>query len=189
MKKCLVVSLLFSLLLVGGAAFATEGGISFDLSPSYATEPIGPFGGGWGIDLGANADFARLGINVNLPQNMRLQGRASVGYYEWTKDYIFGDSLEYTRYPFDVGGRFVYSINPQFKAHGDLAIEISRDKFEVSVAPGVKSSTSEWNIGAVPGVGITYYVNDQFYVGADARYHALSDDYFTLGATFGFNIP
>ncbi len=179
MKKVLFLAVSLSLLLVGGTALAAEGGYSFDFSPSFATDPISAVDSGWGFDVGANADFGKLGIKVNLPQNVKLQARASVGYYKWTDSF-----MKYQRYPFDLGGRFVYSINPQFKAHGDLAIEISRDKLTAFGA-----SDTDTNIGIVPGLGVTYYINDQFYVGADVRYHAINDSYYTLGAVVGFNIP
>lgn len=183
MKRVLILALSVSLLFIGGSAFAANSGASLDFSGSVASEPTGGFGTGWGLDVGANVDFARLGIKVNLPEKMKMQARASAGYYKWTDD-VFGVDLEYRRIPFDVGGRFVYTINPQAHAYGDLGVEVSFDRREF-----FGSSETDTNLGLVPGVGINYYLNDRVYIGAEVRAHLIKDAYSTFGANVGFDLP
>lgn len=175
--------LVLALLLVSGAAFAADSGASLDVSASVGTEPRGGFGTGWGVDLGGNVDFNRIGIKVNLPENMKIQARASIGYYKWTDDGADPDR-DYRRIPLDLGGRFVYTINPQLKAHGDLALEASFDKRD-----DFGGSETDTRVGLVPGAGITYYLNDQLTVGAEARMHVITDSYATFGVNVGFSLP
>ncbi len=181
MKKVLFLACAF--LLVGGSAAAADSSASVDLSASFATAPQSFFDDGWGVDVGGNVDFDRLGIKVNLPQNMKVQARASLGYYKWSRDFE-GTDFTYRRIPLDVGGRFVYTINPMLKAHGDLAVEVSFDKGEA-----FGYSETETNVGLVPGVGITYFASDVVTLGADVRYHVITDRYVSLGVNVGFNIP
>ena len=52
-----------------------------------------------------------------------------------------------------------------------------------------KVSESDTNLGITPGVGILFPISNQFYIGGNLNWHIISDDYFTLGVTIGFNLP
>ena len=189
MKK--VVLTLLALVLVSGTAFAAGSagsGVSFDLSGNYASEPASGFDGTFGLELGANVPLSRLGMEVGTSKGVQLEGRASLSYYNWDEN-IFGADLEYRRLPLFVGGRVVAPVSSQIKVYGQLGLELSFDKVEVFI-PGLgKGSESDTNLGITPGVGILFPISNQFYVGGNLNWHIISDDYFTLGVTVGFNLP
>lgn len=195
MKK--VAFLLLVLAFTSGAAFAADpqagrGGVSFDLSGNYATEPASGFGGTFGPELGANVSLSRLGMNVSASKGVDVQGRASLAYYNWDES-EFGVDVSFRRIPFFLGGRVVAPVSPQMKVYGQLGLEVSFDRAEVAVdIPGIgviKDSASETHLGLTPGVGILFPVSNQFYVGANLSYHIIEDSYATLGVTVGFNLP
>ena len=184
---------LLALVLISGTAFAAGGqagqsGPSLDLSGNFATEPAGDFGTTFGLEVGANVPLNRLGMNVATSKTVELQGRASLSYYNWDES-IFGVDLEYRRIPFFVGARVLAPVAPQLKVYGQLGLELSFDRAEAFL-PGLgRVSDSDINIGITPGVGIIFPVSNQVYLGANLNWHIISDSYFTLGVTVGFNLP
>ncbi len=190
MKKVAIMFL--ALVLVSGTAFAAGSqagsGASADLSLNYASEPASGFDGTFGLELGANVPLSRLGMNVSTSKGVELEGRASLSYYNWDETF-FGQDLEYRRIPFFVGGRVLAPVSPQLKVYGQLGLELSFDKVEVFV-PGLgRFSESDTNLGLAPGVGIIFPVSNQLYLGGNLSWHIISDNYFTLGVTVGFNLP
>jgi len=189
MKK--VAFALLALVFVSGTAFAAGSagsGVSFDLSGNYASEPASGFDGTFGLELGANVPFSRLGMDAGTSKGVELQGRASLSYYNWDQGF-FGADLEYRRIPLFVGGRVVAPLSSQVKVYGQLGLELSFDKVDVFI-PGLGSgSESDTNIGITPGVGILFPISNQFYLGGNLNWHIISDDYFTVGLTVGFNLP
>jgi len=189
MKK--VALMLLGLVLVSGTAFAAGGttgsGVSVDLSGNYASEPASGFDGTFGPELGVNVDLNRLGLNVGS-KTVEVQGRASLSYYNWDQS-IFGVELEYRRIPLFVGARVLTAASPQIKLYGQLGLELSFDKVEAFHPVFGKVSESDTNLGLVPGVGILFPISNQLYLGGNLNWHIVSDNYFTLGVTVGFNLP
>ncbi|MGE5189181.1 MAG: outer membrane beta-barrel protein [Gemmatimonadota bacterium] len=187
-----IAFMILALVLVSGTAFAAGGqagsGVSVDLSGNYASEPASGFDGTFGVELGANADLNRLGINLATSKSVELQGRASLSYYNWDESF-FGQDFEYRRIPFFLGARVLAPMSPQVKVYGQLGLEISFDRVELYNPVFGKVSESDTNLGLTPGVGILFPVSNQFYLGGNLSWHIISDDYFTLGVTVGFNIP
>jgi len=186
MRK-IVFAVLFSLLVFANADVAgAGGGIGIDLSGNWATEPSSGFGDTFGLELGLNVDFKKLGLNVDS-KNMDFQGRISLGYYDWDKTQS-GFNLDYQRVPLFLGARVVTSLAPQVKLYGQLGLEFSFDDKEYLNASG-KQSNSELNVGLTPGIGLLFPISNSFYAAIRLDYHIISDDYATLGLTLGFNLP
>lgn len=184
MKK--IAIMLLGLALASGTALAQTtapagSGISVDLSGNYASEPDGGFGGTFGLELGGNLDLTR---SFDAPKSIEIQGRASLGYYNWDDD-VAGVELEYRRIPLFIGGRVLTPVAPQLKLYGQLGLELSFDNKE-NLGAG---SDSDTHLGLTPGVGLIVPLSNQFYVGADLGWHVIKDSYVTLGVTVGFNLP
>lgn len=188
-KKVLLLLALFPLALPGTAL--AQGRTGFDISGDYATEPKGGYGGEFGFEVGFNTDFATLGIPIVLGENIRSQARLSVGYYDFD-DTVQGLGISYERIPVFLGGRFSTPVSPILDVYGDLGLELSFDD-EERVRPGPPApfvdSDRELNVGIRPQVGVAYRVTDVITVGAKFGWHIISDDYFTMGAVVGFNLP
>lgn len=183
MKK--VAFIFLGLALVSGTALAQDAapagsGISVDLSVNYASEPRGGFDDTFGLAVGGNLDLTK---SFSAPQNIEIQGRASLGYYNWDDD-VAGVELEYRRIPLFLGGRVLTPVAPQLKLYGQLGLEVSFDKREF-----LGGSDSDVHVGLTPSVGLIVPLTNQFYVGADLGWHIVKDDYVTLGVAVGFNLP
>ena len=185
MKK--VAIMLLALVLVSGTAFAAgsqtgQGAFSLDLSGNFASEPDSDFDWTFGPEFGVNADLSRLGVDIGT-KSFELQARASMSYYNFDGS-VNNVDLEYRRIPFFAGGRILFPVSPQAKLYGQLGLEVSFDKVD-----HVGGSESDTNLGLVPGVGIIFPVSNQLYLGLNLNMHLISDTYFTLGGTVGFNLP
>lgn len=184
---------LIALLILSGTALtagaATTGsGVSLDATLNYADEPAGGFDAGWGLELGANIDLRKMGMQLSTSQGVDLLGRVSIGYYDWDDDFPLID-LSYRRIPLFVGARAVMSAAPQVKLYGQLGLEMSFDKAEFNV-PGLGVvSDDDVNLGLTPGVGALFPLGDQFYLGVGFNYHIIDDSYWTFGLTAGINLP
>jgi len=189
MKKAALMVL--GLVLVSGTAFAAGpagSGMSLDLSGNYASEPASGFDGTFGPELGFNVDLNRIGLNVGTSNNVEVQGRASLSYYNWDQT-VSGVDLEYRRIPLFFGGRVLTSVSPQIKLYGQLGLEISFDKVEAFHPVFGRLSESDTNLGITPGVGILFPISNQIYLGGNLSWHIIEDNYFTLGVTVGLNLP
>ncbi len=181
-----IAIMLLALVLVSGTAFAAgtrtgQSGFSADLSVNYATEPESGFDGTFGPEFGFNADLSRFGVELGS-KSFELQARASMSYYNFDGSDPGLD--EYRRIPFFAGGRILYPVSPQVKLYGQLGLELSFDKVKA-----FGHSETDTNVGLVPGVGVIFPISNQFYVGGNMNLHLITDAYFTIGATVGFNIP
>lgn len=185
MKKLVLPLVLLLTLALAGTASA-QGGASIDVSGNYASEPASGFGGTFGLEIGGNVDFDRLGIAMNLGEGVRAQARAALGYYNWD-DTMFGFDIEARRIPLFLGGRFLVPTSSPLSVNLDLGLELSFDDVEVATPFGTMSD-SEVNLGIRPQAGILYPVSDKVTVGAHLAWHLISDDYFTLGVSVGFNL-
>lgn len=182
MKKTAIM--LLALVLVTGTAFAADGqgAFSMDLSANYASEPEDGFDGTFGPEFGVNADLRSLGLDLGPSKSFDVQGRVSMSYYNFDGSDPGLD--EYRRIPFFLGGRILFPASPQVKLYGQLGIELSFDKVDT-----FRGSETDTNLGLVPGVGVVFPVSNQIYVGGNMNMHLITDSYFTLGVTVGFNLP
>jgi hypothetical protein len=119
-----------------------------------------------------------------LPQvNRDLQGRIELSYFQWSAS-EFGVDVTYTRVPIAAGGRFYLPTQSgSLKVFVQGMLELSFDKVEVSnfPFPGT-ASESETHLGLVPGAGIDIRLSPGLSFVADARWHLITDDYFTVQA-------
>lgn len=173
MKK-VTISLLALILLTaaGTPGFAApRSGGSYELSGSlgFATGPA-DFDDEWGISFGG-------GYMLNNMDN--LQARIDISYFTFDRD-IFGSSLEYTRIPVAIGGRYYIPMADRLNLFAEGAVEVSFDDAEFTNFFGQKGSDSEVNIGVTPGAGVELFVSDTVSLFTAARYHVISDDYFSL---------
>lgn len=185
MKKVLLLLLLLPLALPGTAS--AQGRMGFDISGNYATEPKSGFGGEFGFEVGFNADFATLGVPITLGENIQSQARVSVGFYDFDRTVPIG-TLDYERIPVFLGGRFIMPVSPPLNLYGDLGLELSFDKEGRIVGPVIDTKRS-LRVGVRPQVGVIYRITESVFLGANLGYHLIKDDYFTLGAMVGLNLP
>ncbi len=155
------------------AGSSSPQGMEVDGSIAVASAPASGFDTGWGVTFG---------FGTMLPQiNKDFQGRIELSYFEWSAN-EFGVDVTYKRVPVDIGGRFflpTQSGNLRVFVQGML--EVSFDTVEVSNFPFAgTSSESETHVGLVPGAGIELKFNPSLGFVADARWHLITDDYFTL---------
>lgn len=190
MKRALFAVLLS--LLLSGMSIAS--GIGIDVSGDYASEPDNDFDSTVGLSMGINVDFESL-IHVregskfrNYSKNMKFRG--DIGYFHWEDD-VSGVDLDYTRIPMFIGMRYYYPVQKMNRRgldiFGEGGGELSIDDEESYSTGRGKRSDDEITIGFALGGGIQYSFTDLLCAGAHLRYHAVSDDYFTLGAYIGLN--
>ena len=187
MKRFALISL--AALIVCGmtaTAFAKSAGssssqdVEVDGSLAVASAPASGFDTGFGVTFG---------FGMMLPQISKdLQGRVELSYYEWNAT-DYGDDVTYRRVPVDIGGRFYLPTNSgNLKVFVQGMLEISFDTVEVSnfPFPGT-SSQSDTHLGFVPGAGIELNINPSLSFVADARWHLITDDYFSLQAGLAYH--
>lgn len=187
----IVVAVLFAVL-VSGTAFSAKASsgskTEVDGMLSVATEPAGGFGETIGLGVGVGFDLS----DTLKPSRGKIYGRADINYFNWDES-VFGIDVSYTRVPVFVGGRYYVPMSgAKIDVFVEAGLEFSFDKAEVAVvAPfppfnTVKASDSELHIGLTPGAGIEVPIsNDGLFIGGDARWHMITDDYFTLSFVFG----
>ena len=177
MKK-LVIMMISALLALsaGTQAFAKSeemGNAEVDASLVYATAPTSIFDSAIGLNIGAG---------VMLPQiDKDVQGRVDITFLSFDGSF-FGTSLQYTRVPIDVSGRYYIPSGNNAKVFLQGGAEMSFDKVDVAVPffPGFKASESTINLGLVGGAGIDVAITPQLSFVADVRLHAVTDYYVTL---------
>lgn len=181
MKKVVIVFIAaLSLLVMTATAFARTSGSSqgaeVDASLVLATAPASGLDTGFGINIGAG---------MMLPQiNRDLQGRVEFSYFSWSGS-TFGVDYTYKRMPIGAGGRFYLPIQSNsLKLYAQGLIELSFDEVEVVVPAPLgrygTASESDINFGLVPGFGIELPINQNLGFVADARWHLITDNYFTV---------
>ena len=189
--RIMVVILLASLLC--GNAFAAKASTGakteVDGMLSIASDPVSGFGTTLGIGAGIGFDLS----DSLKPSSGKLFGRVDINYFSWDET-VFGTSLNYTRVPIFVGGRYYLPTSgSQIALFLEAGLEFSFDSVDAAVpvffppfVGALKSNSSDLNVGISPGVGIEIPIsNDGLFVGADARWHLITDDYFTFSFVLG----
>jgi opacity protein-like surface antigen len=210
--KRLVFICLASVFLFAGTAHAQSGtqageldGWIVEFALGLASEPAGDFGRGYGLGVGISQSFDSLfpgAGNSTFTDNLLL--RADLNYFSWDdKISIPGASaeIEFTRVPLFLGGRYVFpqKLGNKVLMYADGGIEISFDEAEAAACiaafpPFILTSTctsksdSEVNLGITPGFGLVVPITDRVNIGANLRYHLISDDYFSGMATVGIRL-
>lgn len=197
MKKA---ALLFSLVVVlvanPSAGFAQEDhGTSVDAFLGIGSEPAGDVGTGYGLGVGLNIPFNDIFYTSNPSSAVKdLMIRIDLSYFSWEDDTdtpFFSVEEELTRIPIFLGIRFFIPADTikteGLGIYGEAGIELSFDEAEVKIN-GFKESDDEINFGVPIGVGMQYYISEKWYLGLNARLHIISDNYFTLAASMGFNL-
>jgi opacity protein-like surface antigen len=164
-----------------GTASTDAGDFSIDGSFGFATGP-GSFDQGFGVNFGAG--YMLKGIDKNL------QVRVDLSFFEFEYDYWGAGTaydLSYTRVPLTIGARYYFPIMERLRAYAQAGIETSYDSFDY-YANGEKHSKNEVNIGVAPGGGAEYFVLPKLSVFGLARWHIISDGYFSMqfGAAYHF---
>jgi opacity protein-like surface antigen len=181
MKQLTIVLLsLFLLTAAVAPAFAQRSGGQLELGGSlgYATGP-GSFDDDWGVTFGA-------GYMLNNIEN--FQARIDLSYFPFERDVLLGTSLEFTRVPIAVGGRYYVPVTDTVNFFAEGAIEASFDDAEFIGVFGTKHTDDEVNFGFTPGAGAEFFVSDMISLFTTARYHMITDDYLSihLGGAFHF---
>ena len=191
MKK--VMFMILACVFISGIAYAAEDagkGVSIDFSVNWGfgnkdIYPSSLFRGTGGFELGANVDFKTLGIDVGSLKGIKLQGRASISYYDWKGD--FGNKDEYRRIPLFVGMR---GAVPLFTKHvtvyGQIGPEVSFDHQEDYMGGRKVSDTDEVRVGITPGAGILFNIS-RVSLGLGFNYHFIKDPFSSFGLIIGYN--
>lgn len=181
MKKITLHLLAFALVLsaagVAVAAVPSPGTIQVDGSLAFATGPD-PFDDDFGIMVGA-------GYMLRDVQN--LQARIDLSYFSFDRN-VANTNVDYTRIPVTVSGRYYFQATPGINLFTEAGIETSFDDSEFVDVLGVKHSESETHVGFSPGAGGEFYIGRKLSMFALARFHIITDDYFSahVGAAYHF---
>lgn len=188
-----VMFMILACVFISGVAYAAEEtgkgfGLDFSVNWGQGNKDIYPsslFRGTAGFELGANADFKTLGINVGTLKGIKLQGRASISYYDWKGD--FGNKDEYRRVPLFVGIRGAVPLGTKYvTVYGQAGPEVSFDHQEDYTGSTKVLDTDEVRIGITPGAGILFNIY-RVSLGAAFNYHFIKDPFFSLGILVGYN--
>jgi hypothetical protein len=197
MKKVTLLLALVAVLFVNpGIGFGQDDhNTSVDFFLGLGSEPAGDLGTGYGFGVGLSIPFNDI-FDVSNPSGAAkdLMIRADLSYFSWEADTdipFFSVDEEFTRIPIFIGLRY-FAPADTFKIkglgiYGEVGIELSFDDAEVKIN-NIKESDDEINFGVPIGVGLQYYISEKWYLGFNARYHIISDSYFTLAASVGFNL-
>lgn len=201
-KKVAVVILLFSVVFAG-TAFAQQKksatmkrstGVSVDGFIGLGTEPADDLGSTIGLGVGASLDLEAFGADFADAENMQV--RADISYFKWEED-MFGVDVSLRRIPVFGGVRYFFTPEAGRRAsdvglYGEGGLELSFDEAEAAVCVPflgcVSGSSSEINLGITVGGGVEMPVAENMYIGANLRYHLISDSYFTIMASFGVKV-
>jgi opacity protein-like surface antigen len=197
----LIVMIVFLMAGVGTGFAQQDHNASMDGFIGLGTEPGNDFGTGFGLGVGLNIPFNNI-FSVTNPSGTAkdLMIRADLSYFFWDVDIgsPFGSvNVEFTRLPIFLGARYFIPADrikaQRLKIYGEAGVELSFDEAEAAVVDPFtgtvfKTSDSEVNFGIPIGAGIQYYVSDKVNVGFNVRWHIISDSYFTLAASIGFDL-
>jgi opacity protein-like surface antigen len=189
MKKVFAIVFTAAMILtlnIGSAFAAHAQGVTIDGSLSLATETVSGSGTTAGIGVGLSMDISD---RVHLSdKRAKLQLRGDITYYNWDYD-VLGINLSVTRVPVFVGGRYFLPIqdNSKVDVYVEGGLELSFDNVETALPFGIgKVSSSDINLGVTPGVGIEFPLQSNLVLGANARYHLISDSYMTFAVSLGY---
>ena len=124
----ILVLVLLEMGTVPAASFAAEATpFQLDASIGYGSGP-NDFDAGFGFNFGGGYTLSSIDRN--------LQARAEIGYYNFGRD-VLGNSLDFTRIPFDIGARYYIPVAERLKLFGQAALEMSFDDIETFNVFGV----------------------------------------------------
>lgn len=182
MKRIGIVMLMvFVIIGTSALAFAKDaksgkmaaGDFEIDGSFGFATGPD-DFDSGYGLNFGAGYTLGAVDKN--------LQVRVDLSYYAFSQDvnaFGFSTSIDYKRVPFTVSARYYFPIIDKLAAFAQAGLETSFDSKESRDAFGTHTK-DEVNLGITPGGGVEYFIIPEVSVFAVARWHVISDAYFSM---------
>jgi hypothetical protein len=202
MVRTLVASVLITLSLAA-TSFAAKGDKEVDLSIGLATssDAGNGVGFGFGSSLGTGFGLSVGGgyelLDITAIKGGTLQIRGDIGYNHWSTG---GFTL--TRVPVSAGARLYVPIQAvkKLRVYGETSLELSFDSFDYpsfnfggfggfgGFGAFGGGSSSETNIGLVPGAGAEFVVAPNIFVGGGLKYHIVSGGYLNalVGAGFKF---
>ena len=196
----LIILFVFVLMSAGDGLAQPEHGSSLDFSFGIGSEPAGDVGTGYGLGVGLNVPFTNVFQTTGSGAADNLMLRADLTYFslDGTTTAPLGGSIEqdYRRIPLFLGVRYFASADT-IKAEGlgiyvEIGVALSFDEVEVKTAipglPPISASDDEINFGVPIGAGLQYYISEKLYLGVNARFHIISDSYFTLLGSIGFDL-
>jgi opacity protein-like surface antigen len=193
--RILAASVLLTLSLVA-TSFAARGDKEVDLSIGIATSSdagnagyVG-YGAGYGYGSSLGTGFAMSAgggyelLDITAIKGSTLQIRGDIGYNHWSTG---GYSL--TRVPVSAGARLYVPIQAvnKLRVYGEASLELSFDSFD---SPSYwfydGRTSSDTNIGLVPGAGAEFIVAPNVFVGGGLKYHIVSGGYLNALVGVGF---
>jgi hypothetical protein len=185
--RIMIVTLLAALLCSSAFAATASSGYKTEVDGmlSVGSDPVGGFGTAVGIGAGVGFDLS----GSLKPSSGKLFGRVDINYFNWDET-VFGTSLNYTRVPIFLGGRYYVPMSGSpVDIFLEAGLEISFDSVDTAVPiffPAFKTTQNDLNVGISPGIGIEVPIsNNGLFVGADARWHLITDSYFTFSFVLG----
>ncbi len=173
MKPLLVmISAVFLLMAVAPIAPAA----SISTAPYEIDATVGFGSGPKDFDAAAGFSFGAGTMLSSIDQN--LQARIDIGYFDFSRDF-FGQTLDYTRIPITVSGRYYLPLDDRVRVFGQVGIETSVDSKDETVG-FFKQTKDEVRVGVTPGAGIEFFVNSGFSIFALGNVHMISDNYFSM---------
>jgi len=177
------------LMSAGDGLAQQEHGSSVDFFLGLGSEPASDVGTTFGFGAGLNIPFTNIFNAGGAADNLMI--RADLSYFSWEGDTGPID-VEFTRIPLFLGVRYFVS-GDKIKSEGlgiyaEIGIELSFDEVEVKTPLLGTISDDEINFGVPIGAGIQYYISEKWYLGFNARLHIISDSYFTLLGSIGFDL-
>ena len=182
----------FMLMSAGTGLAQQEHGSSVDFLLGFGSEPDSDLDTTFGFGAGLNIPFTNIfeaGGASGAADNLMI--RADLSYFSWDGDTGPID-VEFTRIPLFLGVRYFVS-GDKIKSEGlgiyaEIGIELSFDEVEVKTPLLGTVSDDEINFGVPIGAGIQYYISEKMYLGFNARFHIISDSYFTFLGSIGFDL-
>lgn len=126
------------------------------------------------IDFGTEIGGG-FGFGYEVADNFQL--RTDISYYNWSEDVIVSGqnaNEELRNIPVFLGGRYLFSLTPDFKLFGEFGLSVNFLKIKASArGPMVwfSVSESETKLGGVPGIGGYFMMTPHLGLGIGLRYH------------------
>ncbi|GMT49399.1 MAG: hypothetical protein IEMM0008_0938 [bacterium] len=179
MNKIATILLMLVLVLAGFNHSYGKKKTEVDFSSIYASKPIPGFDGVIGIagiNIGLGSDFYN-GEAVALTLRLDFSFLFFTGKTEVFPGFQMDDFI--MRIPLFVGLRLYFKLSDVVRPYIEAGPEASLD---ASARGGIEDRI---NFGGSGGGGINFMFSKVGYLGVNARYHLIKNEYFQLGLTIG----
>lgn len=194
MKKSKIVTILVASALLtmslAATSFAALGDKEIDVSVGLSTAPNSAFNTGFNLSVGGGYEM----LKIQAIKGSTLQIRGDIGYNRWEDKYNdFGDDITFTRVPVSAGARLYIPIEAVkgLRVYGEASLELSFDEvdfpsFNTGFGTFGGGSSSEVNVGLVPGAGVEFDVAPNIFVRGGLKHHLIEDGYLNASVGVGF---